>query len=128
MNPSKCKYFDESGFKLTVAHRNYGHSGVGKRCIEVGRLVENPNTTLNLLVSVNGVCHYNFLDGASNTETFVDFFFEAANSTSDNGLPSLEPGDLVIVDNCPIHRFNGEVRVNNFLCRIGIRYIFLPQS
>jgi hypothetical protein len=41
-----------------------------------------------------------FVDGASNTDTFVNFFFEAGNSVSENGFPALEPGDLVIVDNC----------------------------
>jgi hypothetical protein len=90
MDPSKCKYFDESGFKLTTAHRNYGHGLVGEKCVEVGRLVDNPNTTLNLLVhvSINGINHFNFVDGASKTDTFVNFFFEAANSVSENGFPA----------------------------------------
>jgi hypothetical protein len=119
MDPSKCKYVDESGFNLTTAHRNYGHGLVGEKCAEVGRLVDNPNTTLNLLVSINGINHFNFVDGASNTDTFVNFFFEAANSVSENGFPALDPGDLVIVDNCSIHRFNGEVRVSNFFTTDG---------
>jgi hypothetical protein len=90
MDPSKCKYFDESGFKLTTAHRNYGHGLDGEKCVEVGRLVDNPNTTLNLLVhvSINGINHFNFVDGASKTDTFVNFFFEAANSVSENGFPA----------------------------------------
>ena len=107
MDPSKCKFFDESGFKHTTAHINYGHSLVGEKCVEDGRLVDNPNTTLNLPVYVNGINDFNFVDGAPNTDTFVNFFFKAANSVSENGFPALEPGDLVIVDNCPIHRFNG---------------------
>ena len=45
--------------------------------MEVGRLVDNSNTTLNLLVSVNGINDFNFVDGASNTDTFVNFFFKA---------------------------------------------------
>ena len=95
--------------------------------MEVGRLVDNPNTTLNLLVFINGINHFNFVYGASNTDTFVNFFFEAANSVSENGFPALEPGDLVIVDNCSIHRFNGEVRVSNFLQQMGIGYICLTR-
>ena len=51
-------------------------------------LTYNPNTTLNLLVSVNGINHLNFVDGASNTDTFVNFFFEAENSVSENGFPA----------------------------------------
>ena len=113
MDPGKCKYFDESGFKLTNAQKNYGHSQTGERCVEVGRLIENPNTTLNLMVSINGINYFNFVDGASNTDTFVNFFFEAANSVSENGFSALETGGHVIVDNCPIHCFNGEVCVSN---------------
>jgi hypothetical protein len=33
MDPSKCKYFDESCFNLTTAHSNYGHSLVGEKCV-----------------------------------------------------------------------------------------------
>ena len=55
------------------------------------------------------------------------FFNQAANAYSEHGMPALEPGDLVIVDNCPIHRLNREVRVSNFLHRMGIEYIFLPR-
>jgi hypothetical protein len=40
MDPSKCKYFDESGFKLTTAHINYGYGLVGEKCVEVRRLVD----------------------------------------------------------------------------------------
>jgi transposase len=127
MDPSKCKYFDESGFKLTTAHINYGHGLVGEKYVEVGRLVDNPNTTLNLLVSINGINHFNFVDGASDTDTFINFFFEAACSVSENGFPALEPGDLVIVDNCSILRFKGEIRVRNFLQQMGIGYISLPR-
>ena len=127
VDPRKCKFFDESGFKVTVAHRNYGHAPKGEKCVEVGRLVGNPNVTLNLLVSIDGINYFNFIDGPSNTETYVNFFCEAANSYGENGLPALEPGDLVIVDNCPIHRFNGELRVSNFLYNQGVGYIFLPR-
>ena len=115
MDPSKCKYFDESCFKLTTAHINYGHGLVGEKYVKVGILVDNPNTTLNLLVSINGINHFNFVDGASNTDTFINFFFEATCSVSENGFPALEPGDLVIVDNCSIFRFKGEIRVRTFL-------------
>ena len=90
--------------------------------MEVGRLVDNPNTTLNLLVSINDINHFNFVDGALNTDTFVNFFFEAANRVSENGFPA-----LVIVDICSIHRFNGEVRVSNVFTTDGNRlHFFTP--
>jgi hypothetical protein len=52
MDPSK--YFDESGFKLATAQRNYGHGLVGGKCVEVGRLVDNPNTTNIQFWAVSG--------------------------------------------------------------------------
>ena len=35
---------------------------------------ENPNTTLNMLVSLNGVEYFNLIDGATNTAEFLNFF------------------------------------------------------
>ena len=70
MDPCKCKYFDGSVFKLTNTHRNYDQAG--ERCVEVGRLIEKPNTTLNLIASINGINHLHFADGA-NKGIFVDF-------------------------------------------------------
>ena len=39
---------------------------------------ENPNTSLNILVSLNGVGYYNMLDGATDTVQFLNFFEEVA--------------------------------------------------
>jgi hypothetical protein len=48
MDPSKYKYFDESGFKLKTANRNYGHGLDGEKCVEVGRLIDYfPIKTMN---------------------------------------------------------------------------------
>ena len=58
------------------------------------------------MVSINGINHFIFVDGVSNTDLFVDFSQETANSVSENGFTALETGYLVIVDNCPIHRFS----------------------
>ena len=50
--------------------------------IEVEIKLENPNTTLNLLVSLNGVEYYDMLDGATDTVQFLNFFEEAANAVN----------------------------------------------
>lgn len=123
----KLKFFDESGFNKSVANPTRGHSLVNERCIEIGGLHSYENMTLNLMVSIDGINYINFVDGASNTDTYVNFFEEAANSHSSNGLPSLSPEDIVIVDNCLTHRFEGEIRTSTFLDSIGVGYIFLPR-
>ena len=48
----------------------------GEGCVEVERNYErkeNPNTTLKLLVSLNGVGYYNMLDGGTNTVQLLNF-------------------------------------------------------
>ena len=48
----------------------------GEGCVEVERnheRKENPNTTLKLLVSLNGVGYYNMLDGGTNTVQLLNF-------------------------------------------------------
>ena len=124
-NPRKLIYFDECGIKLSTSDRTRGHSEKGKKCIEIGKHLNGVNVTLNLLVSLNGICYFNFVDGASNTDTFVNFWSEAAESLSPDCQPTLEPGDVVILDNCSIHRNDGETRASTFLDRMGIEYLFL---
>lgn len=77
-------------------------------------------------MSLDGIAHFNFVDGASNTDTYCAFWEEVTESVSESGLPALQPGDIIVVDNCPIHRNDGEIRTSNFLDRMGIGYIFLP--
>ena len=51
LNPRKVNFFDESGFKTTVAHRFYGHSKIGDRAIELGKFIPNANITCLLYTS-----------------------------------------------------------------------------
>ena len=125
---TKIKFFDESGFAVPdVTNPRYGHAPKGERAIEIVHNKRTPNKTLNLLISSNGVCYANVLDGASDSDTFMDFFFTAINSTNNDGDFSLKPGDLVVVDNCPTHRGRAEDVLKIFLHRHGIQYIFTPK-
>ena len=54
------------------------------------------------LIGMDGVKYANTLHGASDTNTFLQFFTEAAEADSDAG-PVLAAGDIVVVDNAPIH-------------------------
>ena len=46
-DPTKVLLFDESGFKHTNADRKYGHSEIGTRCVEVNKMKDRANLTLN---------------------------------------------------------------------------------
>ena len=108
-DPRKLKFFDEAGIKLPdVGARNYGHSPVGTRCVEVVRKCESPNTTLNLLVSLNGPEYYNLIDGTTNTARFLQFFEEASDAVNVvTGCPCLEVGDIIMMDNLSAHHYEG---------------------
>ena len=47
------KFFEKAEIKVpNVGTCRYGHAPIGERCVEVIRKKENPNTTLNMLVSM----------------------------------------------------------------------------
>ncbi len=51
---------------------------------------------------------------------------EATNAYVD-GEPVLNHGDLVIVDNCVLHHYEGEEALTDYFSTKGIEYIFLPK-
>jgi transposase len=123
----QIKFMDESGFKLSNLHRVYGHSERGKPCIEVGKYVADRNLTLNLLIGVDCVLYYNFVDGTSNTYTYLNFWHEASQTQDEYGRPVLLPGDFIVVDNCPIHKNNAERILRLYFGQQNVQYGFLPS-
>ena len=117
---------DESGFKVVVANKNYGHSEKGKPCVEIGRYHPSPNLTLNLLIGLDNVLYYNFVEGPSNTEKYLNFWHEASLSQDSFGRPLFFPGDLIIVDNCAIHHNQAERTLTRYFGMQGVEYDFLP--
>ena len=104
----------------------YGRSQIGERAIEILPYAKRPNVTLNLLLGLNGVSYANILQGASDTDTYIQFVWEAVNATTNNGDFALKPGDYLVVDNCPIHHNRAQRVLTLFLDRLGIEYIFTP--
>lgn len=126
LDANKILFMDESGYVVTVANRTRGHSKKGERCVEVSRYHPNPNVTLNLIVGLNGRQYFNFVDGTSNTDTYLQFMGEAAHANTDNGIAVISPGDTIIVDNSPLHRNRAEVTLANYFTPMGVTLIFMP--
>jgi hypothetical protein len=108
--------------------RLYGHVPVGERYVKVERKLKNPNTTLNLLVSLNGVEYYNMLDAATDTVQFLNFFEEVANAVNfETTRPALEVGDIVVMDNLAVRHYEvGELSCSKSTLLIwGLNY-YLP--
>ncbi|XP_070579120.1 uncharacterized protein [Ptychodera flava] len=126
-NPYTVKFMDESGIQLpSVGSQNYGHSPVGERCVELQRYAKSPNMTLNVLMGANGICYANIIAGASNTTQFLQFFTEAVDANTDNGEPAIRPGDVIVVDNCPIYHHEGGRALRQSLDNLGVEYVFTP--
>ncbi|XP_068707445.1 uncharacterized protein [Montipora foliosa] len=127
-NPRRLKFFDEAGVKLPdVGTRLYGHSSAGTRCVEVMKKAESPNTTLNMLVSLDGPEYYNLIDGATNTMQFLQFFEEAGNCVNlQTGRPCLQVGDIIVMDNLSAHHYEGGEILEVWLEEMGIELIYLP--
>ena len=128
-DPRNLKFFDEAGIKIPdVGTRTYGHSPKGSRCVEVGRKLESPNTTLNMLVSLNGPEYYSIISGATNTARFLSFFQEAGESVNiETGRPCLEVGDIVIMDNLSSHHFEGGEILEEWFGTMGIELLYTPS-
>lgn len=124
----KIKFFDEAGIKSPDAGvRFYGHAPVGERCVEVIRKHEDLNTTLNLLVSLNGVEYYNLIDGATDTVQFLNFLEEAANTVGfETGRPVLEVDDIIVMDNLAVHHYEGGEVLEEYLADMGIELLYTP--
>ena len=101
-------FFDESGFKNTDTNRKYGHSEIGTPCVEVNKMKDRANSTLNLLVGIDGVKYFNFVDRPSDMVYFMNFFFEANESVLDDGRLVIPPGTTIVVDNAAIHHNEAE--------------------
>lgn len=68
----------------------------------------------------------NTLHGSSDTDTFLQFFAEAAEADTDTGS-ALAAGDIVIVDNAPIHHHRARQVLSLFLQNIGIQLLYTPR-
>ena len=69
----------------------------------------------------------NVVEGATDTDRYLNIFHEAANSVNDMGRPALATGDIVIVDNCATHRNRGQLILGRYLANQGIQYEFLQS-
>jgi transposase len=125
-DPYKLKFMDESGLQLSSAERKYGLSVKGTPCVDTTRYANSPNATVNLLLGIDGVKHVQIENGASDTDRFVTFIMESVNAYTEEGEPALSMGDILVVDNCPIHHHEADNFLRNWLGQMNIGYVFTP--
>ena len=91
------------------------------------RYAETPNTTVNLMCSLPGVDYANTVNGSADTIDFLRFFEEAYRSINlRTARPVLEPGSVIVMDNCATHHNQGGQILQEFLNDLGIELVYMP--
>ena len=87
---------DETSTTLPYCHR-YGRAPAGQRLHQAGALRNGPHVTLSAALTPAGFGALLRVDEAANGAVFADHPDQVLS-------PTLRPGDVVVLDNCPIHR------------------------
>ena len=67
------------------------------------------------------------MHGPSNTFEFLRFFEDAFHSFDPNtGRPCLQPGDVIVMDDCPFHHKEGGEILEDFLNELNIEFVYMP--
>ena len=76
---------------------------------------------------MTGVTYANTVNGPSNTFEFLKFVEDAFRSVDPNtGRPCLEPGNVIVIDNCPFHHNEGGEILEDFLNELNIELVCMP--
>jgi len=96
--------------------RRFGRSPRGERCRASVPHGHWKTTTFTAGLRLNGLTAPLVLDGPMDGECFLAYVEQVL-------VPSLTPGDVVIMDNLPAHRGNG---VKAALESVGAKLLYLP--
>jgi transposase len=111
----KFIFLDECGSNIALT-RLYARAPKGKRAY--GSIPRNrgKNVTLLTCLSLQGIGESLIVDGAVNAELFEKYIEHIL-------LPSLQPGQIVVMDNARIHKGK---RVKQLIEERGCQVLFLP--
>ena len=80
-----------------------------------------------MLAGLAGIGHCKVTAGRSDSYTFVDYITECIYAVTEYGVPALRPGDVLVVDNAPIHHSEISRVLKRWLEQQGIDVIFTPK-
>jgi transposase len=109
-------FLDETGVSTNMV-RAWGRCPRGERLI--GRVPHGHWKTMTFVAGLrhDGVVAPFVIDGAMNGEMFLAYIKQGL-------VPTLQPGDIVIMDNATIHKVAG---VAEAIEAIGAKLLYLPQ-
>jgi transposase len=114
-DPRKVVFIDESATNLNM-QRDYAYSPVGLPTYVQGDKRQGEHVSLLASLSLDGVTSSLLVKGSVDTEVFLHYL-------SHELIPSLQAGQIIILDNCPIH---AKARIEALLAPIGVRLWMLP--
>jgi transposase len=111
----KLVFLDESAVNTAMA-RECGRCPRGERLVDSAPAGLWQTSTLVAAIRLDGVVAPMVIDGPLNGESFADYVELSL-------APELEPGDIVVMDNLPVHK---NKRVAEAVAAIGCTLVFLP--
>jgi transposase len=115
LDASKLRIIDETGSNLSLI-RLYARAPKGKRAKWSIPRKRGKNVTMITDLSLRGLGEAFILDGAANGDLFEAYIKQIL-------VPSLKPGEIIIMDNCSIHKGK---RVRELIEAHGCQVLFLP--
>jgi transposase len=115
LDPASLVFIDETGLSTKMA-RLRGRSPRGKRCRSAIPHGHWKTTTFTGALRLSGMTAPMVLDGAMNGTVFRAYVEQVL-------VPTLAPGDIVIMDNLPAHKADG---VRQSIENAGCELLFLP--
>jgi transposase len=115
LDVNTCRVIDETGSNVALT-RLYARAPKGKRARGSIKRKRGKNVTLITDLSVTGLGELFLIDGAANGDLFEAYVEQIF-------VPSLHPGETVIMDNLSIHKRKG---VQEHIEAKGCQLLFLP--
>jgi transposase len=117
VDPKNFVFLDESGAKTNMT-RLYGRARVGERCNFFGAHGHWKTTTMISALRSDRIIQEAtvLFDGPMNSVTFLGYIEQCL-------APTLEPGDVVVMDNLGAHKVSG---VEEAIDRVGASVWWLP--
>lgn len=115
LNPARLVFIDETGLSTKMS-RLHGRSPPGERCRSGVPHGHWKTTAFTGALRLSGMTAPMVLDGAMNGTTFRAYVEQVL-------VPTLSPGDIVIMDHLPAHKADG---VRQAIEGAGCQLLFLP--
>jgi transposase len=113
--PNHLVFIDESGARTNLV-RQYGRCLRGRRLVAYAPHGHWKTTTFVVALREEGLTAPMVLDGAMNGKAFLAYVRQVL-------VPTLQPGDLVVLDNLSSHKAAG---VREAIEQVGARLLYLP--